>query len=66
MRKADLSEEEVIEPEPIHMTPESNLDASKVNRLAASTAAMLVGAGAVAVIVPVAILSLMLFLMGAS
>lgn len=62
MKKADLSEEVVIQP--IHITPVSNLDASKINRLATTTAAMLVGAGAVAVVVPVAILSLILFLIG--
>lgn len=62
MKKADLSEEVVIQP--IHITPVSNLDASKINRLATTTAAMLVGAGAVAVVVPVAILSLIIFLIG--
>ena len=45
--------------------PTSNIDSLKISRIKASKAALLVGAGAVAVVVPVAILSLILFLIGA-
>lgn len=63
MTKADLAEEQLTEP--THMMPVSNLDTSMVSRMDASTAVMLIGAGAVAIVLPFAILTLILFLMGA-
>ncbi|HSH87059.1 MAG: hypothetical protein ACAH08_01890 [Methylophilus sp.] len=62
MAKLNLSRQE----ETAHIPhPMSHIDSFKAQKTAASRAALLVGAGAVVVVVPVAIMSLMLFLIGA-
>lgn len=61
MAKTHLSEHQVSEPE---ISSPPNVESFHIRNLNAYTAALLVGAGAVAVIVPVSILSLLLFLMG--
>lgn len=61
MAKTHLSEHQASEPE---IPSPLNVETLHIRNLNASTAALLVGAGAVAVIVPVSILSLLLYLMG--
>jgi hypothetical protein len=63
MRKPRLSRHQ--DTEPVQKSPTPHGDLLKVRDMNASTAALLVGAGAVAIIVPVGILSLILFLIGA-